>query len=131
MNNEVMVKCPICLEKIDSSKLNPIDEWQDPWTDVKCIFCKNSFQVAVEIEPLISSDFDRTTFFDHFDLDKFPDGIVKEDFKKALWCIAENEQELLQKGFKDEKTKQSFEFAIIHHQRVKRSLMPKESKKVP
>jgi len=124
------VKCPVCLEKIESSRLKPIDEWQDGWSEVRCIICKNEFKIAVEINPEISSDFDESTFSKHFNLEKFPDGVVKQHFNMALNFIAKNNQVGLKEGFDDEIKKPSFEFAIVHHQRVRRSLMPQDRKKV-
>jgi len=125
-----MIKCPICLEKMESSRLKPSDGWQEDWTEVKCPLCKNNFKVAVEFEVTINDDFDFETFRAHFDLDKFPPDVSKDDFYKAMRCIIDEKQKELLIGFSNPETKASYEFAMIHHQRVKRTLMPPERKKV-
>lgn len=118
------------MEKMDSARLVPVDEWSDGWTDVKCVFCKNRFRVATEIEPQISNDFDLSTFLNNFNLEKFPDGVVKEKFHEAMMCIAKDNKVKLKMGFDNPETKASYEFAIIHHQRVKRTLTQQYGKKV-
>lgn len=126
----IQVKCPTCLENMDAGRLVPILNWNQGWTEVKCVFCRNEFKVATEIEPQISSDFDLVTFINNFGLEKFPDGVNKEKFHEAMMCIAKDNQVKLKNGFDDPETKASYEFAMIHHQRVKRTLMPQDRKKV-
>ena len=126
---ETIVKCPVCLEKINAEKLKPIHEWEDNWTEVKCLICKNRFSISAEIVPMISSDFDFSTFRSHFDVEKLPEDVNRDYFNKARACIARDKQKELKEGFEHEETKRSYEFAIIHHQRVRRLLMPVEKKK--
>jgi len=128
---DLKVKCPICLEEIISHKIEPDDGWKDEQTEVKCIICKNNFYVTVDINPRVREDFDYETFKLHFDPEQFPADVAKEFFYDAMRCIINDNQSALKIGFDGDRTKASFEFAIIHHQRVKRSLMPQEKKKAP
>ena len=55
--------------------------------------------------------------------------VSKDYFHKAMRCIVDEKQKELLDGFNNPETKISYEFAMIHHQRVKRSLMPPDRKK--